>query len=530
MITKFRDSANSRFVRILLALIALSFVGFGGAQFIGGNSQGDVVSFSGIDSISFEEFNTARIREIDTIQKQNGINLSDEDIAELDINNVVLRNLIKNSMLKYLSKIYELDISDDKVISYIKESPFFKNNKGQFDINIFKTSFNNSPMKEEGYLNSIKNNLIYSTLLETLRNSFIVPDPMTENIINYMSETRFVDVYSYDLNYKPTNYFEKEISTDDLEKYYKDNKDTFVIEEQRSFDYIKVDKNYLQKGIKISESDVKNYYENYKGEFEAKKYNEVKKEIKDQLISEKLIDLANDLAKKLEEDVSAGMSLTEIANKNNFTINHADNVNFTDINSGKVPGLDDIADMVFELADKEVSYPIELHEKSEIYLVSIKSITPSKNLEFSEVKEQIKSTIQKQNLILSNTQRINNIRDNILTNTGNIDGLSVKPDMAFVRANFDQEKRIPLELIGAVVSAEKNSPSKVIIVDNIAHFIVIKKINFDKQIAAKVKKEQSDNFSNVIKDGMFQELIIHLTKQNKMKVNNIFLQSQATPN
>lgn len=529
MITKFRDSANSRFVRILLALIALSFVGFGGAQFIGGNSQGDVVTFSSANSISFEEFNTARTREIDTIQKQNGINLSDEDLAELDVNNLVLRNLIKDSMLKYLSNIYDLDISDEKVISYIKESPFFKNNKGQFDINIFKTSFNNSPMKEEEYLNSIKNNLIYSTLVETLRNSFIIPSIMTENIVNYMSETRFADIYSYDLSYQPTNYSEKEISTSDLENYYKDNRDSFVIEEQRSFDYIKIDRNHLQKGIKISESDIQNYYENYKSEFDTKKYNEVKKEIKDQLIAEKLIDLANDIAKKLEEDVSSGMSLVEIATRHNLTISHADNVSFTDISSGKIAGLDDISDMVFELADKEVSYPIELHEKSEIYLVSIKSIIPSKNLPFDEVKEQIRSTIQKQNLILSNTQRINNIRDNILTNTSNIDGLSVKHDMAFVRANLTEENRIPAALTGEIISTEKGSASKVIIIDNMAHFVVIKKISFNKQVASRVRREQQDNFSNVIKDGIFQELIIHLTKQNKMKVNNIFLQAQ-TPN
>lgn len=55
--------------------------------------------------------------------------------------------------------------------------------------------------------------------------------------------------------------------------------------------------------------------------------------------------------------------------------------------------------------------------------------------------------------------------------------------MAFVRGNFAQEKRIPLKLIEEVVSTEKNSASKVIIVDNVAHFIVIKKINFDKQVA-----------------------------------------------
>ena len=79
MISKFRKGADSLLVRILLGLIAFSFVGVGGAAFINGNSSGDVVSFSETDSISFEEFHIAKAKEIESLQRQNGINLTEEN-------------------------------------------------------------------------------------------------------------------------------------------------------------------------------------------------------------------------------------------------------------------------------------------------------------------------------------------------------------------------------------------------------------------------------------------------------------------
>ena len=127
MISKFRKGADSLLVRILLGLIAFSFVGVGGDAFINGNSSGDVISFSETDSISFEEFHIAKAKEIESLQRQNGINLTEENIAELGIDNSVLKKLINDSMISYLAKYYEFDISDEKVIAYVKKTPFFKN-------------------------------------------------------------------------------------------------------------------------------------------------------------------------------------------------------------------------------------------------------------------------------------------------------------------------------------------------------------------------------------------------------------------
>ena len=116
MIAKFRKGADNLLVRILLGLIALSFVGVGGAAFIKSNGGEDIVSFSHTDPISYEKFYTTRAKEIEHIQIQNGINLTEETIAHLDVNKSVLRKLINEAMISYLAKYYEFDISEKKII------------------------------------------------------------------------------------------------------------------------------------------------------------------------------------------------------------------------------------------------------------------------------------------------------------------------------------------------------------------------------------------------------------------------------
>ena len=132
MLEKIRKNTNNLAVKIFLWLIALSFVGIGGASFVGGNDGGDVVVFDKVDSITMQEFYAAKTREIESFQ--NNINLTDENIKELGIDNAVLSRLIQESMIQYLSNHYDFDISEEFVGDFVKTIPYFKNDKGEFDL------------------------------------------------------------------------------------------------------------------------------------------------------------------------------------------------------------------------------------------------------------------------------------------------------------------------------------------------------------------------------------------------------------
>ena len=140
-------------------------------------------------------------------------------------------------------------------------------------------------------------------MLGTFMDAFNPPKMMTENIVNYMSETRVVDVLSVDLGFKPNEYKPNDISNEQLLQFYQENKSLFVIPELRSFEYVKADRKFLEKKLNISDKDIRNYFEEYKDEFESKKFSEVKDQVREAFSSEKIAELSNELAKNFEEDV-----------------------------------------------------------------------------------------------------------------------------------------------------------------------------------------------------------------------------------
>lgn len=528
MISRFRKGADSLLVRILLGLIALSFVGVGGAAFINGNSSGDVVSFSDADSISFEEFHIAKAKEVDFLQRQNGINLTEENIAELGIDNSVLKKLINDSMIEYLAKYYEFDISDEKVIAYVKKTPFFKNSNGEFDLSVFKAAFNNSLAKEEEYLASVKHHLITSTMLGTFMDSFNPPKMMTENIVNYMSETRVVDALSVDLGFKPNGYKPNDISTEQLSQFYQENKASFVVPELRSFEYVKADRKFLEKKLNISDKDIKNYFEEYKDEFESKKFSEVKNQVREAFSSEKIAELSNELAKNFEEDVSSGLTLAEIASKYDLQIKSVNDIRFSEMSVAAEADYIELADSVFEMAEGEVSYPMEVQDSSEILLVSLKSVTQTREQGFEEVEKNIKDTIEKRDLAISNIKSLkeaindlNKIDKSVLSSKG----ISVVQNLSFTRADLPMENKLPADLLKEIFSIELNNTTNIINADNKAYFAYLKGVNSSKVMADKIRKNAGDHFSNVIKEGVFQELVAHLTQKNNMKIKTNFAEN-----
>ena len=110
MLTKIRKATDHLFTRIILILIAFSFVAAGAASFMGGNSSEDVIIFDKVSPVSMDEFRSSRYQEIENIQKQTGQNLSEEDIVNLGINRLITKKLINDRMLKYLAEYYDLDI------------------------------------------------------------------------------------------------------------------------------------------------------------------------------------------------------------------------------------------------------------------------------------------------------------------------------------------------------------------------------------------------------------------------------------
>ena len=523
MLTKIRKGTDNLFVKIILGLIAFSFVGIGGASFIKGNSAGNIVSFSGVESISMEEFQVAKAQEIDTLQRQNGINLSEENIAELELNNSVLRKLINESMIRYLARYYDFDISEELVIKFIKKSPFFKNQSGEFDLSIFKSTFRNSQSKENEYIESIRKHLMTTALLDVFMNSFKPSKTMIENMVDYMAETRVIDLFSMDLTHKPNNYKPEMLSAEQFEDFYQNNQELFIIPELRSFDYIKSDRNFLAKKLKVSEADLKQFFEENKEEFSTKDYSGSKKQVREAFTREKLEELASELAKNFEEDVSSGLTLQEIAKKYELKIYSVKDISLADMNSSTNTEYVELADSVFEMIAGEVSYPIEIVDQNEILLIELKSTIQSRQQSFAEVEKEIKNLLEQRMLAIANVKQLEAVKKSydpkkMDKNSLKIKGINLSVNQSFTRAELPFQDQLPPELLKAIFAVDKSEATPLIGDSKKAYFAYLKTVKNSSAKAKAIRDNSGEHFSNVIKEGLFQELITYLTKKNDMKI------------
>lgn len=524
MLAKIRKGSNSLIVRIILILIALSFVGAGAASFLGGNSKGDLVLFNDAEPISMEEFQLAKAREVDAIQRQNGISLTDEQIAELGIDNNVLRRLISDAMVKYLARTYDFDVSEEKIISYVKKTPYFRNQSGEFDLSVFKAAFHNSPRKENEYLDSIKDQLIYLSMESIFKNSFVPSLALKDNMVNYMAETKTIDLISTSLDHKSKNYKAPEITSEQLSRFYENNKMLFIVPELRNFDYIVADADYLKKKLQISDAELEKYFNENHDDFSASNFSKAKKQVRELLVQEKMEELASELAKNLEEDVSSGLNIHEIAKKYNFKVQSQKDISLAEMNSSSKPEYIELADSVFELIDGEVSYPIEIRDQNNILLVELKSITHSRQKELSEVESEVKKILHQRLLAFENAKILEDFKKSydpkkkLNRSELKAKGIIITSNQQFTRAELPMQDKLPPELLKSIFDINNGEATQLVSDGKKLYFAYVKSSQSNKVKAKKIRENSEEHFVNVIKDGIFHELISNLAEKNKMQV------------
>lgn len=523
MLTKFRKGADNIFIRILLGFIALSFVGIGASSFLGGNSRGDVITFSKTESIPVETFLAAKAKEIEHIQRENNINLTEDQIGALNIDNQILQKIINESMISYLAAIYNLDVSDEMIISFVKKIPYFKDENGNFDLKSFKAAFRNSQRMEDEYLENLKTSIITTSILDIFMQSFHPPQIMVDNMVNYMAKTKYFDVVTIDLANKQNISSNLKLDDKELEDFYNSNETSFILPELRSFDYIKINKEFFAKKINIHESEIKSYYEANKSEFDSKTYSSVKKEIEQILQTAKLEDLITEFSKKLEEEVSAGLNLKNLAAKYEIKI-----TTLTDISKDSLIADDNLkllefADPIFEMLEGELSYPMEITSQNEIILLELRKITPSRKQEFEEVKNQISSKLYTKAIAAENIKLLEQIQKNYETTQLIPESLKnkaiiVASNKSITRADFAIEEKINRNLIDLIFKTPKNHVTNIVKDNKKAYFAFVKDDKINSVKAKKINNTSREQIINTIKEGVMQELIGYLAEQNDIKV------------
>lgn len=263
MMDNLRAASNNVVLKIILALIILSFVLTGvGGYLIGGND--DYAAKVNGQEISRAQLENAFSRERARQQQQLG-----EQFSQLagnpawmqQMRQQALSQLVDEALLTQYTKDLGLAISDDQIKDAIFSQQAFQTN-GRFDNTKYLGILSSNGLTADGYAEALRKQMTTQQLVNAIIGTDFMLPGETDALAALISQQRLVreaTIHVADLAGKQT------VSEEEIRNYYEQNKNSFMSPEQFRIKYIKLDATTMQESV--SEGDIQSWYNDHKQDY-----------------------------------------------------------------------------------------------------------------------------------------------------------------------------------------------------------------------------------------------------------------------
>jgi peptidyl-prolyl cis-trans isomerase D len=371
MLDSLRNAAQSWLAKLLLGLLAISFVAWGVGDVFRQGFTGSSALSSGESKVSPVEYRLAYNRQMQVYQQQLNQRLTREQAKGLGIDGQVMAQLTAGIVLDEQSRKMKLGLSKERLANLTGEDPAFKDASGNFSRTAFDGVLRNAGMRPEHYLRSREQVAIRQQVVESMTDGIKVPDAYLSALALYGGESRDVDYIALPISIvQPV----PEPSDADLKTFYDERKDSYKAPEYRKFTYVTLTPEEIANPAAIDDASVRADYDKNIARYTKKETRKI-----DQLV------FANkEAALAAKAKLASGATFDDIAKAENKT--PAD-IALGDLQKGDLPDAK-IAEAAFTLAAGAVSDVIDGTFGPVILRVA--SVTPQSVEPFDAVKETIR--------------------------------------------------------------------------------------------------------------------------------------------
>ena len=498
---------------IVVLVCALPFV------FLGTSSLGTVTnnSFGKINGEDVTEFDL-QIASNSTVQKFQSIYGEDFDFDMLDEDfkaQAIKQELIVQKVLYagaksmgLINKTSELETKQE-----IIESPRFQVD-GYFNENVYEAQVNSSGFTKESYIEimtSLSASEVYRSALNSI--NFITNTELIElaNLLEKTTDIDFIKISFNDLRSEIVN------TEQELKNYFDNNEILFFSEEQKSFNYLTLDKVDYKELIDVPDSYLDEGYKNYLSGFDNTEQIRISHIMIDKNNYESRKDAYASIL-KIEELINNGDNFFEVAN-----------LYSEDIVTKEIGGdLDYFDKDVFPVEFDEAIQDLELNQISNIielddtfHIIKVTEKIKTEPLTESEVKDELISELIETESYALMQDDLNIVEDMILENNSFQEiaqaiSKEVTKSRIYTKTNFD------FEINNEEINNYLFSPDSVIgspYVVDLDDKIIIMAI--DKSIEPKLQDFESveDSVANQITDFKAKEKITLLANEIESFLN-----------
>ncbi|AHK20172.1 peptidylprolyl isomerase [Yersinia similis] len=259
MMDNLRAAANNVVLKIILALIMLSFILTGvGSYLIGGSN--DYAAKVNDQDISRAQLEQAMQSERGRLQQKLGEQFSvlaaNEGYMQ-QLRQQVLGQLINNVLLDQYARKLGLTVSDEQVKESIRQIPDFQTGE-HFDNNRYLALINQLGYTPEQFAQLQRQQLINQQLLKAFSDTGFVLPIEVQAMSALVLQQRDVRLATLDLKALQA---QQKVTDEELQAYYDQNKHNFIAPEQMKVSFIAMDAAAMQGSITVTEEDIAAYYD-----------------------------------------------------------------------------------------------------------------------------------------------------------------------------------------------------------------------------------------------------------------------------
>ena len=165
--------------------------------------------------------------------------------------------MIDTILLEQYARKLGITVSDDQIISAIRQEPDFQVN-GQFSQQAYETFLSRNGITGDNYATYLRKQMIQAQLVQPfVRDSFVLDSEVT-NAAAVLLQSRTIRTATLDLASAQA----KQTTTDEeLQAYYAKNKNSFIAPQSLKISFVELDAANIQDNTSVTEEQIQDYYD-----------------------------------------------------------------------------------------------------------------------------------------------------------------------------------------------------------------------------------------------------------------------------
>jgi peptidyl-prolyl cis-trans isomerase D len=257
MLNALRKRAGSWVVKILLMLLVVSFAIWGIGDVFFGSARNPAVAKVGESEITAEELANAFNQSLRNLQRRVGTQIDRQQAIQLGLMQQALQDLISRRLIDLRANDMGLTVTDATLRDLVTKDPLFQV-AGRFDRARFEQLLMTNGLTEEGYLASLRQDVMRGTLTDGVAGPAVVPQTLVDAVYRYRNEQRsgrYLVVETSSITDVP------EPSEEDLQAYHDAHQDRFTAPQYRALTFITLEPEDLVGEVEVTEDQIAAEYQ-----------------------------------------------------------------------------------------------------------------------------------------------------------------------------------------------------------------------------------------------------------------------------